>query len=117
MLQKEFVCLGHDVAVLVDTDEDRITQLPDEGQEVFGFYLRAPFIPDAPVRGFLGFCAYLPVTLVRLRTFLVEREIDIVNIHYPTHSSLYFSILRRFSAWKMIATFLGNDVHDISSFH
>lgn len=117
MLQKEFSGLGHAVTVFTEEDEDRIQRFPQEGEDVFGLYLRPPFVADVPLKGFVGFCAYLPVTLLRLHRFLAERQIDIVNIQYPTHSSLYFSILRPFSAWKIVATFLGNDVHDIPSFH
>jgi glycosyltransferase involved in cell wall biosynthesis len=116
MLQKEFGGMGHAVTVLRDGDEDEIQRLPDEG-EVFGLYLRSPFVANVPVRGFIGFCAYLPLTVFRLYRFLSARRIDIVSIQYPTHSSVYFSLLRPFSTWKVVTTFHGNDVHDISSLH
>lgn len=118
MLQREFSSRGHTVRILTESDLTRLQRLSSfEGSDVYGAYLRPPFVPEAPAKGFAGFVGKLPFSLWQLHRFLAEHDIDVVNIHYPTSSSLYFTLLRPLSRWRLVATFLGNDVHDLTSVH
>lgn len=72
--------------------------------------LRNPFVPESPVKSVLGFAFYLFHTLHQLRTLLVRHNIDIVNIHYPIGSGIYFSLLRHFCRFKLVISVHGGDL-------
>jgi len=72
--------------------------------------LRNPFVPEAPVKSVLGFAFYLLHTLHQLHTLLVRHNIDIVNIHYPIGSGVYFSLLRLFCRFKLVISVHGGDL-------
>ncbi len=56
--------------------------------------LPEPDTPEALVRGYLAFLFRLPGRLLQLRALLVERNVTIVNLHYPNLNGLFFLILR-----------------------
>jgi len=72
--------------------------------------LRNPFVKEAPVKSVLGFLFYLPHTLHQLHTLLIRHNIDIVNIHYPIGSGVYFALLRHFSKFKLVISVHGGDL-------
>lgn len=114
MLSREFLALGHSVSILVPGERETITRIGDEGASaVHAVYLRIPVVPDAPVAGLAAFVLKYPVTLWRLRRFLVEQAVDVVMVQYPLAWMSYLGVLRRVSNWKLIVTFQGNDAHDL----
>ena len=72
--------------------------------------LRNPYVPERPVKSVLGFSVYLCHTLYQLYTMLVRHDIDIVNIHYPISSGLYFTFLRKLLRFKLVISVHGADL-------
>jgi len=72
--------------------------------------LRNTFAPEAPVKSVLGFAFYLFHTLYQLHTLLVRHNIDIVNIHYPIGSGVYFALLRPLCRFKLVISVHGGDL-------
>jgi L-malate glycosyltransferase len=72
--------------------------------------LRNPYVPERPVKSILGFFAYFCHTLYQLYTMLRRHEIDIVNIHYPINSGLYFTFLRKILPFKLVISVHGADL-------
>lgn len=72
--------------------------------------LRNLFVPEHPIKSVAGFVLYLPHTLLQLHKLLVRHEIDIVNIHYPIGSGIYFSWLRWFHRFKLVISVHGADL-------
>lgn len=72
--------------------------------------LRNPFVPERPVKSVLGFLFYACHTLRQLYTMLVRHDIDIVNIHYPIVSGVYFTMLRKLLRFKLVISVHGADL-------
>ena len=72
--------------------------------------LRNPYVPERPVKSVIGFSVYLCHTLYQLYALLVRHDIDIVNIHYPLGSGVYFTFLRRLLRLKLVISVHGADL-------
>jgi L-malate glycosyltransferase len=94
---------------------------PDESQSLrvkvtkwnfpgYELNLRNPIVPERPVKSVIGFSVYLCHTLYQLYTMMVRHDIDIVNIHYPLSSGLYFTFLRRLLRFKLVISVHGTDL-------
>lgn len=66
------------------------------------------------LKAFLAFWLYLPLVLYELLRFLRRERIDVVHINFPHPVLVYFAILRPFSHWKLVTTFLGSDINNLS---
>jgi glycosyltransferase involved in cell wall biosynthesis len=53
---------------------------------------------------------YACYTLRQLYTMLVRHDIDIVNIHYPIGSGVYFTLLRKLLRFKLVISVHGADL-------
>lgn len=76
--------------------------------------LRSPWNKRHPALGLISFLVRLPSSLFMLRRILDRDKITVVNAHYPTLSTLLFSILRAFrgSKSKLILSFHGQDIEN-----
>lgn len=72
--------------------------------------IRNPYVPERPVKSVIGFSVYLWHTLYQLHTLLVRHDIDIVNIHYPLGSGVYFTLLRKLLRFKLVVSVHGTDL-------
>lgn len=72
--------------------------------------LRNLFVREHPIKSVAGFVLYLSHTLLQLHELLRRHDIDIVNIHYPIGSSIYFSWLRWFDRFKLVISVHGADL-------
>jgi glycogen(starch) synthase len=99
--------------VLVGEDSNRVLPV-DWTAGSFGIYLRRPWPESARLKGFIAFWVMLPLTLWHLWWFLQSERIDIVHLHFISPASLYFTVLRLFSRWKLVATFHGTDGYALS---
>jgi glycosyltransferase involved in cell wall biosynthesis len=72
--------------------------------------LRNLYVPKRPVKSVVGFSVYLCHTLYQLYTMLVRHDIDIVNIHYPISSGIYFTFLRKLHRFKLVISVHGADL-------
>ncbi|HEX7765436.1 MAG TPA: glycosyltransferase family 4 protein, partial [Nitrospira sp.] len=72
--------------------------------------LRNLIVPEHPIKSVAGFVLYLPHTLFQLHKLLRQHDIDIVNIHYPIGSGIYFSWLRWFHRFKLVISVHGADL-------
>ena len=62
------------------------------------------------MRGIVAFLVYLPLTMYRLVRLLLSRRIDIVNIHYPLRSFVYFALCRRVMSFRLVTSVHGADL-------
>jgi glycosyltransferase involved in cell wall biosynthesis len=114
MLYREMESQGHRVAALIQDENYTPHRIRDKpGYVVYGMYLRSPYIEIAPFRAWLAFLLCLPITLLRLHRLLTMNRIDVVHIHYPLPSMVYFGLLRRFARWRLVITYQGSDAHDL----
>jgi glycosyltransferase involved in cell wall biosynthesis len=72
--------------------------------------LRNLFVREHPIKSVAGFVLYLSHTLLQLHKLLQRHDIDIVNIHYPIGSGIYFSWLRWFHRFKLVISVHGADL-------
>lgn len=81
-----------------------------EGFSAFRMYLRATSIEGSGIRSRVAFAAYFPVALMRLDALLRREKIDVVNVHYPSSASIYFSWLRRLGRIRLVTSIHGADL-------
>lgn len=72
--------------------------------------LRNLLVREHPIKSVAGFALYLSHTLFQLHKMLRRHDIDIVNIHYPIGSGVYFSWLRWFHRFKLVISVHGADL-------
>jgi len=115
-LQRSLSKRGHKVFVVEPGDNDRIAPCDDKTTYplTYTIYLRPMWVKRSPLKAFIAFWLYLPLSLYELWRFLKQEGIEIVHLHFPSPSSLYFCVLRLISRWKLVATFHGSDAYLLS---
>lgn len=86
------------------------------GVEVVSLRLREPLSPSAGLKLLPGFLVTLVSSSRALRSLLRERNIQVVNAHFPTLDVALISWLKRFRLYrgKLVLTFHGADITEIS---
>jgi glycosyltransferase involved in cell wall biosynthesis len=103
---------GHNVMFLHPGPENILQRKVTKwGFPGFEINLREPFHARRPVRSVLAFCCFLPFTLFRLLALLKTSKIQIVNIHYPGDSFIYFALLRLIPGFKLVVSVHGADFY------
>jgi glycosyltransferase involved in cell wall biosynthesis len=103
--------MGHSVAILTHGDEDRIVKVADDnGISVYTLCLRPFYSRDHGLRVLASFLYHLPPTLMRMRSFLRQNQIEVVNIHYPGIYEIYFLFLKLVSSIKYVISIHGSDI-------
>jgi glycosyltransferase involved in cell wall biosynthesis len=106
---------GHEVAVLMPGSSHVLTRVGTPAQgDIFECYLRRPWVPSAPLKGFAGWSLYALPTLSRLATFIRSRRIEVVVLEYPMAYMYYFAILRRILNFRIVVGVHGDDVLSLS---
>jgi glycosyltransferase involved in cell wall biosynthesis len=72
--------------------------------------LRPPFIREHPIRSILACLAYLTLTLYQLARVIRRHRVQIVNVHYPTDSFVYFGLLRWLLPIRLVLSVHGADL-------
>lgn len=102
---------GHRVTFLFPGESN----VPVEKPTRYGFpgvqlNLRPPFNRHHPVRSLLAFLIFLPFTLCHLVSLLRACRIQVINIHYPLDSFIYFALCRRILRIALVTSLHGGDV-------
>src|SRR5207248_10375773 len=106
---------GHNALLLVPGDADQVAPCDGCGRSnVYSAFLRPWYVRGAVLKGLVAFFGYLPLTLFDLWTFLRRQRIDVVHVHFPTPSYLYFALLRPISRWKLMISVHGSDIYALS---
>jgi glycosyltransferase involved in cell wall biosynthesis len=114
-LQESLRDRGHLALVLEPGDEDRIGPTP--GSTYPARYavnlgrLRAQ--RGSPLKAFLAFWVYLPLSLYDLWSFLRRERVQVIHLHFPIPAALYFCALRAVSSWSLVVTFHGSDIYTL----
>lgn len=102
---------GHQVSVIVLGASHLITpRNNDNFPRVYDFYLRPPWVPAAPIRGFIAFLVYFVPTLLKLAWFLKKQDIELIMIEYPVPDMYYFYVLKPLMKLKLIVGIHGDDI-------
>jgi glycosyltransferase involved in cell wall biosynthesis len=102
---------GHEVAFLHPGGSERISaKTTRAGFRGYEINLRPPSVPSNPLRSRIAFWLLLPRTLLRLLALLREREIELVNVHYPLNSFIYFAITRVLLRHRLVVSVHGADL-------
>jgi glycosyltransferase involved in cell wall biosynthesis len=105
---------GHTVSVILKKSGSRkkleVVETGANGLQVCSLLLRGPVDAARPVRAFLSFLFHAPGTLWALWRFVREQRIEVVNLHYPTPSDIYWIVLRLVTATPVCITIHGSDL-------
>lgn len=102
---------GHEVLVLRTGEARSIERCTvNHDDRVFELYLRAPWVPEAPLKGLVAFLVYFLPTIWKLARFTTRNNIQIVSLEYPLGFMVYFRVLHLFKRFKMIVGLHGDDV-------
>jgi glycosyltransferase involved in cell wall biosynthesis len=72
--------------------------------------LRPPFIRKYPIKSLVSFAVFLALTLWQLAALIRRHQIQIVNVHYPVESFVYFGLLRRLLPIRLVLSVHGADL-------
>jgi glycosyltransferase involved in cell wall biosynthesis len=72
--------------------------------------LRGPVVARRPLVSAAAFWLHLPATLLRLRKLLRAHRIEVVSIHYPLPSFLYFALCRLLFGVRVVVSAHGADL-------
>ena len=102
---------GHGVVFLHPGSPDH----PTRRTTIWGFTgyeinLRSPFVRERPVRSVVAFVLYLAFTLYRIASVIRAHKVQIVNIHYPVESFVYFGFLRWLMPFRLAVSVHGTDM-------
>jgi glycosyltransferase involved in cell wall biosynthesis len=77
-----------------------------------GFKLRLglPFTPTRPILSTLAFPIQLPLTLFALTRLILQQKIEVVNVHYPSRSFVFFALCRNFLPIRLVTSIHGADI-------
>src|SRR5215471_10699060 len=96
---------GHNATFLHPGSENTLQRkITKWGFPGFEIKLREPFSSKRPLRSILAFVCFLPLTLFRLLALLKTSKIQIVNIHYPGDSFIYFALLRAILGFRLVVS-------------
>jgi glycosyltransferase involved in cell wall biosynthesis len=102
---------GHRVVFVHPGDPNRRRRRTTEwGFTGYEINLRAPFLPDYPLRGILAFLLFFPFTMYQLLSVVRAHRIDVVNIHYPVELFVYFGLLRWLLRIRLVVSVHGADL-------
>lgn len=107
---------GHRVLFLHPGPSSTVRHTTTEwGFEGRAINLRQPYIAEHPVRSVIAFLVTLPITMVRLAALLERERIEVVNVHYPLDSFIYFALCRWLLGARLVVSIHGTDVLSPSS--
>jgi glycosyltransferase involved in cell wall biosynthesis len=110
-LAKRLTARGVKVTILVQQPYKTPTRVGSDGDiEVYAFNTRVPVVDGHNFKSFSAFIWYLWPTVRKLRRFLRERQVDLVNVHYPSGQYLYFGLLRRLFGYPLVVAVHGSDI-------
>lgn len=110
-LVKRLPSRGVKVTILIQQANDKPALVGSDGDiDIYAFNTRVPEVEGHRLKSLLAFVWYLCPTVVRLRRFMREQKIDLVNVHYPSGQYLYFGLLRKWFGYPLIVSVHGSDI-------
>jgi glycosyltransferase involved in cell wall biosynthesis len=97
---------GHRVVFLRPSEAAR----PERSASGYELKLRAPFGAGRPLRSVLAFALSFVPTLWRIRALLRAHQIEVVHLHYPIESFVYFGVLRWLLPARLVISCHGADL-------
>ncbi|MBA3805451.1 MAG: glycosyltransferase [Acidobacteria bacterium] len=106
---------GHHPLLMINSWEDKkIEEREVRGRSAFYFRLRSLEEGSTRLKDYAAFLLTLPFALLTLRRLIEDRDIRVVNLHYPELAALPFALLKRLGLFrgKLILSFHGMDFQD-----
>ena len=87
----------------------------NDNRDTFNFRITTPFSGKILITSLIKYLMTLPFELIKLRNFINNNNIQVINFHYPSPASFNFAILKKLGIFKgrFILTFHGTDLIDI----
>lgn len=102
---------GVKITLMLQQPYETPERLGADGEvEIFGFNCRMPLVPHHRFKSTIAFALFLFRTVGRLRRFMRDRGINVVNIHYPSGQYIYFGLLRRWYGYPLVVSLHGSDI-------
>ena len=101
---------GYRPILLLPNGEDTRPPAGGPDLEIIGIEIPSPVVAGRPVRSRLGFVKNLPFALVRLMKLFADRDIQVVNIHYPEPHHVVFALLKYLRAFRLVVSPHGTDL-------
>ena len=76
----------------------------------FKLRLDHPFTARRPILSTLAFPILFPLAVFQLARLLLRQHIQIVNVHYPSSSFVFFALCRKFLPIKLVTSIHGADI-------
>jgi glycosyltransferase involved in cell wall biosynthesis len=102
---------GHGVFYLLPGDRTNPVETVSRiGFPAFRMNMRVPLLPGRATKSVSAFTAWLPVTSGELVALTRKLNIDVINVHYPVESGLYFALLRHIRPVRLVTAIHGADI-------
>ena len=110
-LAEQLSARGHTVQFFHPGESPRpVRKTARNGFPAWEFDLKSPSVDRRPVLSRIAFLLYLVPTLVRLLTLLRRDRIEVVNIHYPLDSFVWFALCRAIAPIRLVTSIHGGDM-------
>ena len=113
MLGDGLIKTGNRVTYLLPTHGSKVEKTTDRISTSYAVPMRLPRISAHPLRGWIAFLLFFPLTCARLTRILLREQIDVVNVHYFSEHWLYFLFLRVFMRFRLVVSVHGTDLEGI----
>ena len=101
--------------LMVQSWEDRSIRICKPcDKKFYKFRLRQPWSEYQSLKTFAGFLLEFPTTLLRLRRLVIEENIRVVNLHYPTLGGTSFILMKKLGLFSgaIILSVHGSDLRN-----
>ncbi len=100
------------VTLLLSGSSNSIEKIGTDGlAEIFSFRMRSGLMDGFGLRSLAAWLVMFVPTVLKLRKFVKDRGITVVNIHFPSSQHVYFLLLRLLLSVKIVVSVHGSDIH------
>lgn len=110
-LAEQLSARGHSVQFLHPGESSRpVRKTARNGFPAWEFDLKSPSVDRRPILSRIAFLVYLVPTLIRLLALLRRERIQVVNIHYPLDTFVWFALCRAIAPIRLVTSIHGADM-------
>lgn len=111
MLADRLSAAGDRVVYLIPKHGGRLERVVVDGRVAYRVSMRAPFVPDHPLRSPIAFALFFPLVCYQLIRILRRERIDLINLHYfqlfAPSSWIYLLVIGYFFRYRLVVSLHG----------